>query len=259
MQIPNKHCPYLWLLLLPLLLLPACSDENPTSTGDGPTGPFLVPSDGTVLLSDFVVSVGTDTIDSMAVYMDETMVAVVTAPPFTLPVVMVEHGPGEHSLAVTVYDGDAEEHLSAEILICYGVGLDIGNFAPTFSLEDMEGVTHSFRAAPGAKLLLLDFWATWCPPCIRGLPETQRLFDEYGDDGLKVLTITSESEEIVRPFIRENDYSFPVLLDTDGFGHMVFDVWAIPKYFLIDRRGVVRHVYVGGDGPILEDIILELL
>jgi peroxiredoxin len=242
-----------------MFLLPACSDDNPTGTGNGPTGPALFPADGAVLTSDFSVSVGTDAIDTMVVFLDETMVAVVSAPPFTLPMVMVEYGPGEHSLAVVVIDGDDQEILAADILMCYGTGLDVGNFAPTFALEDLDGKMQSFRAAPDARVLLLDFWATWCPPCVRALPETQRLFDEYGEDGLKVLTITSESQEIVRPFMREHDYSFPVLLDTEAFARMVFDVYAIPKYFVIDRSGVVRHVYVGGGGPSLEDIIQDLL
>ena len=259
MQNPKKNIPILWLLLMPLFFLSACSDDNPTSTGDESTGPALFPADGAVLTSDFTVSVGTDAIDTMMVFMDEHMVAVVTAPPFTLPMAMVEHGPGEHSLAVVVIDGGDQELLAADILMCYGTGLDVGNFAPTFALEDMDGIRHSFRAAPDAQVLLLDFWATWCPPCVRALPETQRLFDEYGDEGLKVLTITSESEDIVRPFMRENDYSFPVLLDTDGFARMVFDVYGIPKYFVIDRNGVVRHVYLGGGGPSLEEIILELM
>lgn len=255
----KRNNPHFWLLLLPLVLLSACSDNNPTSTGNGPTGPALFPADGAVLLSDFVVNVGTDAIDSMVVYMDLSEVAVVTAPPFTLPVAMVDYGHGKHYLAVVVFDGDDQEHMAADILMCYGTGLDVGNFLPTFAMADMNGTTHSFRAAPDARVLLLDFWATWCSPCVRDLPETQRLFDEYGDEGLKVLTISGESEEIVRPFIRENDYTFPVLLDTEGFARMVFDVYAIPQYFVIDRRGVVRHAYLGGGGPSLEDIILELM
>ena len=172
---------------------------------------------------------------------------------------MVEHGPGEHSLAVVVFEGDDQEHLSADILMCYGTGLDVGNFAPAFSLRDMDGVNRSFQASHGAKVVFLDFWAVGCPPCVRGLPETQSLFEEYGENGLKVLTITGDPEEVVQPFMDQNDYSFPVLLDTDGFAHQVFDVWAIPKYFILDRQGVVRHVYVGSGGPSLTEIIQELL
>jgi thiol-disulfide isomerase/thioredoxin len=245
--------------MLLLLWLPACSNDDSTGPGHQSGRLALLPVDGSVLTSDFTVTIGTDAVDSMAVYLDDTMLAVVDSPPFTLPVVLGEHGAGEYALNVTVFDGGAQEHLSANILICFGVGLDIGNFAPSCSLEDLQGANHPFRTPPGDRVLLLDFWATWCPPCRFMLPETQRLFEEYGDQGLEVLTISNENEEIVKSFVLENEYTFPVLLDTNDFAHFVFDVRAIPKYFLIDHRGVVRYVQVGTGGIPLEEIILELL
>lgn len=255
----KKKFPSPWLVLLLLFWLPACSGENPTDSGPQAGGLELYPGDGAVLTSDFTVTIGTDAVDSMTVFLADTMLAVVAEPPFSLPVVVGEHGPGEFSLTVTVFDGDAQEHLSSNILMCFGVGLGIGNYAPSCSLEDLDGNNRSFRTSRGAKLLLLDFWATWCPPCRFALPETQRLFEEYGQMGLEVLTISNESEEIVQSFILENHYTFPVLLDTNNFAHFVYDVRAIPKYFLIDHRGVVRYVQVGSGGTPLEEVILRIL
>ena len=254
-----RNAPTLLLLLLLLFGLSACSDDTPTDTGDWASNLTLFPADGAVLTADFDLSIGTNAIDSMVVFFDYARLAVVAAPPFILPVTLVEHDPGEHSLVVMVFAGDAQEVLLADVLMCHGLGHDVGNFAPSFSLDDLEGVTHSFSASPDAKVLLLDFWATWCSPCVRALPETQRLFEEYGDQGLKVLTINSESEETIQPFMLENEYSFPVLLDSRGRAHLMFGVVGIPSYILIDHRGIVRHSRVGTGGTPLEDIIKELL
>lgn len=255
---PFKNAPTLFLLLL-LLGLSACSEDTPTGTGDWTSNLALSPADGAVLTADFDLRIGTSAVDSMVVFFDGERLAVVAERPFTFPFLLAKYEPGEHSLGVTVFAGDAQEQLSADVLMCHGVGHDVGNYAPSYSLDDLDGARHSFRALPDAKLLLLDFWATWCPPCRAALPETQRLYEEYGDRGLKVLTISSEYEEVIRPFISENEYSFPVLLDSDGRAHLVYGVFAIPTYFLIDQRGIVRHVQVGTGGTLLEEIIKELL
>lgn len=242
-----------------LLGLSACSSDTPTGTGDWKTTLNLLPADGAVITANFDLSIGATAVDSMVVYCDGSRLAVVTTAPFILPFTLVKFDPGEHSLLVDVFAGNDREQLSATVLLCHGLGTDVGYFAPSMSLVDLKGFTHELSASPGGKVLLLDFWGTWCPPCVAALPETQRLFEEYSDLGLKVLTVNSEFEEIIRPFIRENEYTFPVLLDTRQRAGMLFEIWALPAYFIIDHRGIIRHVRWGSGGRPMEDIIKELL
>ncbi len=247
-------------LLLSLFLslgLAACSSDTPTDVG--PLEPTLYPADGAVLTTDFDLSIGTNAVDSIVIFLDGARLAVVMESPFVWPVALVNHSPGDHTWDVTVHAGANEQQLSAEVLMCHGIGLNVGNFAPTATMVDLDGVTQTTDPSPGTKAVLLDFWATWCPPCISALPETQRLFEVYGDQGLKVLTINDEDDETVRPFMRQNEYTFPVLHDPTGFNFSIFGVRSIPTYFIIDHRGVVRFVQVGGGGTPLEEVISTLM
>ena len=90
---------------------------------------------------------------------------------------------------------------------------------------------------PPGKVILLDFWATWCPPCVRSLPHTQELYETYKDRGLEVIAIHSvRGAETAGAFAQENGYTFPIALDSGATG-AVYGVEAIPSYYLIDKNG----------------------
>ena len=105
-----------------------------------------------------------------------------------------------------------------------------------FTLTGLDGKTWSLAALRG-KIVLLNFWATWCPPCRKEMPDMEKLSRTYADQGLVVLAVSDEDRDTVAPFIAKQGYTFPVVLDTDEKVHGDFDVTGIPKSFIFDREG----------------------
>ena len=105
-----------------------------------------------------------------------------------------------------------------------------------FTLSDLEGKTWHLEDLKG-KVVLVNFWATWCPPCRKEMPDLQALYDKYKDQGLVVLSISDEDAAKVAPFIAERKISYPVLLDRGRKVNEAFVVEGIPKSFVYDREG----------------------
>jgi peroxiredoxin len=87
------------------------------------------------------------------------------------------------------------------------------------------------------KVVLVNFWATWCPPCRKEMPDLETLWQEFRGKGLVVLAISDEERGKVEPFIAEKKYSFPVLLDEGRKVGEMMKVEGIPKTFIYDREG----------------------
>jgi peroxiredoxin len=120
--------------------------------------------------------------------------------------------------------------------------------APDFTLANLEGkdVTLSELLVEGP--VIVDFWATWCKPCIKGFPGLQELFDKYKDRGLKVVAVSIDSPKSrsrVGPFIKSKKYSFEVLLDTQGRVAKKYNAITIPRAVLIDTDGEIACATVG--------------
>jgi len=107
---------------------------------------------------------------------------------------------------------------------------------PEFALKDLSGKTWTFAELRG-KVVLVNFWATWCPPCRKEMPDLEALYERFGSQGLVVLGISDEEAAKVEPFIRERKVSFPVLLDPGRKVNEMFVVEGIPKTFVYDREG----------------------
>jgi peroxiredoxin len=107
---------------------------------------------------------------------------------------------------------------------------------PEFTLKDLSGKTWTFAELRG-KVVLVNFWATWCPPCRKEMPDLETLYGRFGSKGLVVLGISDEEAAKVEPFIRERKVSFPVLLDPGRKVNEMFVVEGIPKSFVYDREG----------------------
>jgi thiol-disulfide isomerase/thioredoxin len=113
------------------------------------------------------------------------------------------------------------------------------DFMPDFRATTVTGETLSLSAVKG-KVVLLDFWATWCLPCRVGLPDLKRLQEKY-KDRLVVLSISvDDSEEDWRGFVSSNGMTWPQFRDTDGSLRALFESKVCPTYLLIDRTGVLR-------------------
>jgi peroxiredoxin len=105
-----------------------------------------------------------------------------------------------------------------------------------FTLSDIEGESWHLQDLHG-KVVLVNFWATWCPPCRKEMPDLQALFDKYKSKGMIVLSIVNDKEAKVRAFIRQQEITYPVMLDPGGKVHELFQVEGIPKSFVYDRDG----------------------
>jgi len=105
-----------------------------------------------------------------------------------------------------------------------------------FTLTDLTGKSWHFRDLKG-KVVLVNFWATWCPPCRKEMPDLQALYDKYKDKGFLVLSISDEETAKVSPFIVERQITYPVLLDPGRKVNDAFGVEGIPKSFVYDRDG----------------------
>jgi len=125
-----------------------------------------------------------------------------------------------------------------------GATVDIGQPAPSFSLPDLDGREISLENFKG-KIILLDFWATWCTPCRMTMPVVEKLSKEYPDDMVVLAVNMRESKKTVDEYVFEQAISSQILLDANGAVSEAYGAYAIPMQFLIDRSGIVRHIQTG--------------
>jgi len=104
------------------------------------------------------------------------------------------------------------------------------------TLTDLKGASWSLKSLRG-KVVLVNFWATWCPPCRREMPDMEALSKRFGPSGLVILAISDEEVAKVQPFIAEKKYTYPILLDPGRKVAEAFAVQGIPKTFVFDRKG----------------------
>ncbi len=122
-----------------------------------------------------------------------------------------------------------------------------------FTLSDLNGNPVSLKSLRG-KVVFLNFWATWCPPCRSEMPSMEILYRSYKDKGLEFLTVdVGEDREDVAAFIKEFKLSFPVVLDSSGRVSARYGVRGIPATFIIDRDGdIVAYATGSRDWSISE-------
>lgn len=114
--------------------------------------------------------------------------------------------------------------------------IDLARASADFTLKDLSGKEWTLSELKG-KVVLVNFWATWCPPCRKEMPDLQALYNEFKDDGLVVLALSDETLDKAQPFITEHKYTYPVLLDPERKVAEKFFVDGIPKNFIFDREG----------------------
>jgi len=120
-----------------------------------------------------------------------------------------------------------------------------GGATPVLALKDPAGKAHDLAAYRG-KVVLVNFWATWCAPCRAELPSMQALREQLADKGFEVLTVNlMESEEKIAAFQESELIDLPVLMDRDGAAAKRWKVGMLPKSFVIDRQGAIRYQLLG--------------
>lgn len=117
--------------------------------------------------------------------------------------------------------------------------------APDFALSDLDGATVQLSALRG-QVVLINVWATWCPPCRAEMPMIQAAYGQYRDQGFTVLAVNQrEDARTVAAYMAQSNLTFPALLDPDGAVSAAYRANVLPSSFFIDRAGVVRAVYRG--------------
>lgn len=105
-----------------------------------------------------------------------------------------------------------------------------------FTLKDLHGKPYTLSSLRG-KIVVVNFWATWCPPCRKEMPDLDALYKQYQSQGLVILSISDEEMDKVAPFIEKTAYTPPVLLDPGSKVHTLFHVEGIPQSFFFNRQG----------------------
>jgi peroxiredoxin len=105
-----------------------------------------------------------------------------------------------------------------------------------FTLEDLHGTKWTLKELSG-KVVVVNFWATWCPPCRKEIPDLETLYNRFKNQGLVILAISDEDPGKVKPFIAQEKVSYPILLDPGRKVNELFEVEGIPKSFVYDRAG----------------------
>jgi thiol-disulfide isomerase/thioredoxin len=132
--------------------------------------------------------------------------------------------------------------------------------APAASLKTLSGTPASLASMKG-KVVLVDFWATWCKPCVETMPELQKLHDKYSSKGFSVVgvSIDEKGARDVEPFLAKRKFTYPMLLDQAG-NWQKWGVRAIPALFLLDKNGQIVRQWTGkADKKEVERAVAELV
>lgn len=130
-----------------------------------------------------------------------------------------------------------------------------GFSAPDFTLETLDGRQMTLSDLRG-QVVLVNFWASWCPPCRAEMPAIERVYRSYKDLGLEVLAVNTTNQDDVAAaaaFVQELGLSFPIPLDHTGAVSASYNLRGLPSSYFIDEQGVIRSVVVGG--PMSEALV----
>lgn len=130
-----------------------------------------------------------------------------------------------------------------------------GFHAPGFALPTLAGEAVNLADFRG-QVVVLNLWASWCPPCRAEMPAFQRVYDDYRSKGVVILAVnltTQDSLTAAQEFVTEKGLTFPVLLDVEGSVGRAYQTSALPTTFFIGTDGIIRETIVGG--PIAEAMV----
>ncbi len=131
----------------------------------------------------------------------------------------------------------------------------VGFQAPDFTLTTLDGQTLTLSELRG-RPVILNFWASWCPPCKAEMPAMQRVYEDYQAQGLHIVAVNSTTTDPlpnVQAFVDQYGLTFPIPLDQEGRVFAAYRVYSLPTTFFIDAQGVIQDIVIGG--PMAEALL----
>ena len=156
-------------------------------------------------------------------------------------------------------------------LVCAGLllcalparAVDVGEQAPAFAAPSLRGPENLALSKYRGKVVYLDFWASWCPPCLKSLPLLEGLRKEFAGSDLQILAINLDADKAkALEFLDAHPVGYPIVSDPEGRLPETFQLKTMPSAYLIDRKGVVRYIHRGfrdGDLNEIRERIREVL
>jgi len=128
------------------------------------------------------------------------------------------------------------------------VGIEKGDRAPDFELNDLQGNPIRLSDLEG-KIVFVNFWATWCPPCRIEMPHMQKIYENYQSKDVVIvgvnLTPSEKNEDAVQEFVDKAQLTFPIVLDQTGEVNRTYQVVAYPTTYILDSKGIIKEKYRG--------------
>lgn len=155
--------------------------------------------------------------------------------------------------------------LNAIAVLAFGLysgsatALGVGESAPAFTAPSLTSNSNVKLSAYRGKVVLVDFWASWCPPCRESLPQFENLRQELAGSPFEVVAINvDENPDDGRQFLSTHPVTYPVVMDKDGKIPEKYEVPGMPTSYLLDKNGVVQYVHVAFKDGDLEKIKAEI-
>ena len=143
-------------------------------------------------------------------------------------------------IIVLLQTKDSSFNLSGKPLLGKGVP------APDFTLPGLDGQMVSLADYRG-KVVLLNIWATWCPPCVEEMPSMEELYQKLKAEDFEILAVSMDisGAQAVRPFMEKHKLNFPALTDTEGAVKSLYQTTGVPESFIIDKDGIIVEKVIG--------------
>lgn len=135
---------------------------------------------------------------------------------------------------------------------------EIGTEATDFVLEDLTGQKIRLSEIQD-QVILINFWASWCGPCVVEMPVLQDRFEKFKTELIVLAVNAGEDTETAKQFVTDNNLNFPVLLDSNGMVQKTYRVRGLPTTFIIDKQGIIRVHHIGGLTELQLDRYLDQL
>jgi thiol-disulfide isomerase/thioredoxin len=146
------------------------------------------------------------------------------------------------------------------IVFCMALQLQ-AQTVKNFNLKDTQNTSRSFEELKGEKLTIIDFWATWCKPCLKAIPELNTIYDQFKDKGVAVISINCDGPRSVAkvgPMSKSLKMNYPVLLDIDSTVKTQLNLAAFPTLILVDSKGKIVWIHEGFVSGDEKEIIAQI-